>query len=179
MQEETRQTWKKVHWLLCKKLEIECEDKWFSNQPKPVLENDKSKIFSYFAIQTDKEIEHRRVGVVFIDKEKRECKIINIAVPGDHNIKVKELVKITKYEDLRLKVQKLWDVKAKVIPIVVGGLGTVCEELENHLKTIGIPIVIGCLQKTVLLGRAFILRRVLRHFRDLVNLRCQGIFLDT
>ena len=36
---------KKVHWLLCKKFEIECEDKWFSHQPEPVLENDKCKIF--------------------------------------------------------------------------------------------------------------------------------------
>ena len=45
------------------------------------------------------------------------------------NIKVKELEKITKYQDLRLQVQKLWDVKATVISIVVGALGTVSEEL--------------------------------------------------
>ena len=53
------------------------------------------------------------------------------------------------------------DVKARVIPIVVGALGTVSEELENRLKTIGMPIVISCLQKAALLGTAFILRRVL------------------
>ena len=50
----------KVHWLQCKTFEIECEDKWFSDQPEPVLENDKCKILWDFAIQTDKEIEHRR-----------------------------------------------------------------------------------------------------------------------
>ena len=53
--------------------------------------------------------------------------------------------KITKNQDLRLQVQKLWDVKTTIIPIVVGALGTVSEELENHLKTIGISIVISCL----------------------------------
>ena len=58
-------------------------------------------------------------------------------------------------------MQKLWDVKATVIHIVAGALGTVGEELENHLKTIGIPIVISCLQKAALLGTTFILRRVL------------------
>ena len=58
-------------------------------------------------------------------------------------------------------MQNMWDVKATVIPILVDVLGTVSEELENHLKTIGIPIVISCLQKTALLGTAFILRRVL------------------
>ena len=86
---------------------------------------------------------------------------MDIAVPGDQNVKVKELEKITKYQDLRLQVQKLWGVNATVIPIVVGALGTVSKELESHLKTIGIPIVVSCLQKAALLGTAFILRRVL------------------
>ena len=84
-----------------------------------------------------------------------------MAVPGDQNIKVKDLEKITKYQGLRLQVQKLRDVKATVIPIVVGALGIVSEELENHLKNIGILIVITCLQKVALLGIAFILMRVL------------------
>ena len=98
---------KNVHWLLCTKFEIECEDKWLSHQPEPVLENDKCKILWDFAIQTDKEIGHRRIDIAVIDKGKRECKIINIAVLGDQNIKVKELEKNTKYQDLRLQVQKL------------------------------------------------------------------------
>ena len=83
-----------------------------------------------------KEIEHRRLDIVVTDKEKRECKIIDLAVPGDQNIKVKELEEITKYQELRLQVQKLGDVKATVIPIVVGALGTTSEKVGNHLKTI-------------------------------------------
>ena len=58
-------------------------------------------------------------------------------------------------------MQKLWNVKATVIPIVVGALGTVSEELEDHLKTIAIPIVISCLQTAALIGTDFMLRRVL------------------
>ena len=114
----------KVHWLLCKKF----EDKWFSHQPDPVLENGKCKILWDFVIQTDQEIEHRRPYISVVDKEKRECKIISIAVPGDQNIKVKELEKVTKYQVSRLQVQKLWNIKATVIPIVIGALRTVTEE---------------------------------------------------
>ena len=51
-----------------------------------------------------KGIEHRKLDIVVIDKEQDECKIIDIAVPGDQNIKMKELKKITKYQDLRLQV---------------------------------------------------------------------------
>ena len=75
---------------------IECEDKWFSHQPDPVLENDKCNIVWDFAIQTDKDIEHQRPDTVVTDKQKRECKIIGIAVPGEQNMKVKEMEKITK-----------------------------------------------------------------------------------
>ena len=58
-------------------------------------------------------------------------------------------------------MQKLWNVKAAVISIVVGALGTVSEELEVLLKTIAIPIVIGGLQTAVLIGTDCMLRRVL------------------
>ena len=51
--------------------------------------------------------------------------------------------------------------KAVVVPIVVGALGTVSKELEKHLKLIDIPLVVPYLQKAALLGKAFILRRVL------------------
>ena len=80
-----------------------------------MLEDNKCKILWDFAVQTDKEIEHGRPDIVVINKEKRECKIIDIAVPGDQNIKVKEVETITKYQNLRLQVQKLWDVKATVM----------------------------------------------------------------
>ena len=112
-----------------------------------MLENDKCKILWDFTIQIDMEIVHQRPDIVATDKENNKCRIIiDIAIPGDQNIKEKELEKINQDQDFRLKVQKLWNVKATVIPVVVGALGTVIEELENHLKTIGIPIIIGCLQ---------------------------------
>ena len=58
-------------------------------------------------------------------------------------------------------MQELRDIKATAIPIAVGALETVSEELENHLKNIGILIVVTCLQKAALLVPAFIFMRVL------------------
>ena len=54
---------------------------------------------------------------------------------------------------------KLWDVKATITPIVAGVLEIVSEELENNLKTIGIPTVLSSLKKE-LQGTTFILRRL-------------------
>ena len=39
-----------------------------------------------------------------------------------------------KYQDLARKIQKLWRVRVKVIPIVVGALGTIPRSLENNVE---------------------------------------------
>ena len=50
---------------------------------------------------------------------------------------------------------------AKVIPIVIGGMGTVSPNLIGHLKKLGIPDVIGSMQSTAIIGTYNILRKVL------------------
>ena len=59
------------------------------------------------------------------------------------------------------KLQKIWNVKVKVIPLVVGSLGAIPKQFGNRLKQIGITLGTAQVQKTVLLGTARILRKVL------------------
>ena len=49
----------------------------------------------------------------------------------------------------------------KIIPLVLGSLGAIREEFGNRLKETGITAEIGQVQKTVLLGTAIMLRKVL------------------
>jgi len=51
--------------------------------------------------------------------------------------------------------------KGKVIPIVVGALGTIPLSLEEYLRTIGVDTSIELIQRCTLLGSARILRKVL------------------
>ena len=125
-----------------------------------MLENEGCKIFSDSPIQTDKVTEHRRPDIVCIDEITKSCLIIDIAIPGDQNTIVKEQKKIDKYQDLQIKLGKLWKLKVEVVPVVVSGLGTVSHNLKFYLKKIDISVV-TCLLKTAILGTAFILRRVL------------------
>ena len=76
-----------------------------------------------FIIQTDHVIEARRPDLVVVDKD-RSCKIIDFAVPGDSRIE-KEKDKIEKYQDLGRELQKIWNVKVKTIPLVVGCLAAI------------------------------------------------------
>ena len=56
--------------------------------------------------------------MVVVDK-KRTCNIIDFAVPGDSRIE-EEKEKIEQYQDLRRELQKIWNVRVKIIPLVVG-----------------------------------------------------------
>ena len=96
-----------------------------------------------------------------VDREKKTCNIIDIAVPADAGIVEKEKEKVEKYQDLRREVVRLWNVKAKVVPIVIGALDAVTPNLSKHLDAIGVTTRIELLQKAALLGTARLLRRVL------------------
>ena len=85
----------------------------------------------------------------------------DVAIPGDARVQQKEAEKIEKYSDLRRKLQRLRKVKAKVVPIVVGALGTVSKSLTGYLNEIGVSTKIQVIQKSALLGTARILRKVL------------------
>ena len=49
----------------------------------------------------------------------------------------------------------------KIVPLVVGSLGAIMKQFGNRLKQIGITAGTPQVQKTVLLGTARILRKVL------------------
>ena len=60
-----------------------------------------------------------------------------------------------------MQLQRLWSIKDTVIPIIISGLGAISDNLVKHLRTIGIPIKISCLQNAALLGTVLILQRAL------------------
>ena len=77
-----------------------------------------------FSIQTNHVVKARRPDLVVVDKE-RSCKIIDSAVPGDNRIEEKEKDETEKYQDLGRKLQKIWNVKVKIIALIVGSLGAI------------------------------------------------------
>ena len=70
-------------------------------------------------------------------------------------------MRIEKYQDFERELQKIWNVKVRIVPLVVGSLGAISEQFGNRLKHIGITAGTEQVQKIVLLGMAKILRKVL------------------
>ena len=98
--------------------------------------------------------------MVVVDKE-RSCKITDFAVPGNSRIEEKDNDKIEKYQGFGRELQKIWNLKVKIIPLAVGSLGAIPKQFGNRLKQIGITAGTAQVQKTVLLGTTRILRKVL------------------
>ena len=86
---------------------------------------------------------------------------MDFAVPADHRVKLKKREKKDKYLDLARELKKLWNISVTVIPIVIGGLGTVTKGLVQGLEDLEIRGQVETIQTTAILRSARILRRVL------------------
>lgn len=150
-----------VHWSIMKAHGLPHTKSWYEHRAEKVVENEEVKVLWDFNVYVDKYIEARRPDIIIVKKKEKECVIIDIAVPGDVRTMVKEDEKIEKYQDLRREVSRLWGVRTTVVPIVIGALGTITEQLTSYLAMLGVTLSFETIQKSALLGTAHILRKVL------------------
>jgi hypothetical protein len=51
--------------------------------------------------------------------------LLDVSIPGDRNVIQKEAEKILKYNDLTIEIHSMWNVKTRVVPIIMGATGTI------------------------------------------------------
>ena len=98
---------------------------------------------------------------------------MDFAVPADHRIKLKECEKKDKYLDLVRELKNLWNMKATIIPIVIGAFGTITRRLLKGLEDLEGGGRVETILTTALLRTARILWRVLETWEDLLSLKLQ------
>jgi hypothetical protein len=86
--------------------------------------------------------------------------LIDVAISGDRNVIQKEAEKILKYKDLAIEIQRMWNVKTRVIPVINGVTGTISKSFRKYASTVPGNHDVRKLQKTAILGTAYILRKV-------------------
>jgi hypothetical protein len=87
--------------------------------------------------------------------------LIDAAISGDRNVIKKEAEKILKYKNLTIKIQRMWNVKTKMIPIIIGATRTISKSFRKYVSNIPGNHEVKELQKTATLGTAHIFRKVL------------------
>jgi len=71
------------------------------------------------------------------------------------------IIIIIKYKDLTLEIQRMWNVKTRVIPVIIGATGTISKSFRKYVSDVPGNHDVKELQKTAILGTAHILRKVL------------------
>ena len=89
--------------------------------------------------------------------------LIDVAISGDRNVIKKEAEKILQYKDLTIEIQRMWNVKTKVMPVIIGATGTISKSFRKYMSNIPGKCEVKELQKTAILGTAHILREVLMY----------------
>jgi len=87
--------------------------------------------------------------------------LIDVAIYGDRNMIKEESEKILKYKYLVIEINHMWNMKAKMIPVIIGASGTISKSLRQYLSNIAGNHKTKELQKTAILGTAHLLSKVL------------------
>ena len=80
-----------------------------------------------------------------------------MTIQSDKNIALNEIEKKSKYKDLELEIQRMWQMKTEVIPVVVSALGTVKKRMVENIKKVSERATVTEIQKIYMLGSTRIL----------------------
>jgi len=73
----------------------------------------------------------------------------------------KEAEKILKYKELTIEIQRMWNVKTKLIPVIIEATMSISKSFRKYVSNIPGKHEVKELQKIAILGTAHILRKVL------------------
>ena len=136
---------------------------WYEYVPKSVETSQGGNVTILWnqQVQTDRSIPNNKPDIIIRDNEKITCMLIDVAIWGDRNLIEKEAEKILKYKDLTIEIQRMWNVKTKAIPVIIGTTGTISKSFRKYVSNIPGNHEVKELQKTAVLGTAYLLRKVL------------------
>ena len=98
-----------------------------------VIENNLLKILWDFNIYCDRIINARRPDITIIDKTVELITLVDISLPADKRIVEKEDEKVSKYQDLRIDLERLWKIKSRIVPVVIGNFQSDLSISSNNL----------------------------------------------
>ena len=89
-------------------------------------------------VTTLTKIPHNRRDLIIWNTNTNEC-IIDICIPLDTNLELRDTTKRNNYVELVDQLQRIYPrYKYCIIPVIIGALGTIPKKLKENLKKIGI-----------------------------------------
>jgi len=124
-----------LHFNICKETGIQLDKKhWYEHVPKLVETSQGGKVTVLWnqKVQTDRTGPNNKPDIIIRDNEKGTCMLIDVEISGDRNVIKKEAENILKYKDLTTKIQRMWNVKTNVIPVIIGATRTIFQSHSEN-----------------------------------------------
>jgi hypothetical protein len=85
-----------------------------------------------------------------------------VAIPADRNVVQKEAENKLNFKSSGIEIQRMWNMKFTIIPVITGATGIVTKSLRRNLEAVPGKRSIDSLQRTTILGTSHIIRKVLQ-----------------
>jgi hypothetical protein len=89
------------------------------------------------AVHTDREVTANRPDIITKNKKEKTCTPIDVAILADRYVMPKEAEKKLKYKSSGIEIQRVWNLKCMVIPVIIGATGMVTKRLRKIWKLYG------------------------------------------
>jgi hypothetical protein len=88
--------------------------------------------------------------------------MMDVAKTADRNVVQKEAENKLKYKSICIELQRMWNLKCTIIPVIIGASGIVTRSVRKNLEAVPGKHSIDSLQKTAIIGISHIIRKVLQ-----------------
>ena len=105
------------------------------------MDNEKATILWDHQVKTDRHFPCNKPDIIIQEKDSERCLMIDVAIPSDYNIQKKATEKMSKYADLQIECQRMWNKKVEAMPIFIGATGIVEKGIQNYLQRIQASII--------------------------------------
>jgi hypothetical protein len=81
----------------------------------------------------DREVLANRPDIIVKNKKDKTCLLIDVAIPSEKNVIQKKAGKKLKYKNLSREIQRMWNMKCFVIPVVIEASGIVSKRFTKNI----------------------------------------------
>ena len=99
--------------------------------PKSVYEEGDVTVLWNQAVHTDREVTANRPDIMIKYKKEKTCTLLDVAILADRNVVQKEAEKKLKYKSLCIEIQRMWNLKCTIVPVITGATGIVTRSLRK------------------------------------------------
>ena len=135
---------------------------WYDHVPKTVEASREGMVTILWnqQEQTDRTIPNKSDNI-FRHNEEGTRILIGAAISGNRIVTNKATERILKLKDLTIEIQRMWNLKGRVIAAIIGATGTISKLFRQYLSNTPGKHEIKELQTPAILGTAHTLRKVL------------------